>query len=309
MSHVLLIRLAAPLQSWGVASRFWRRDTHSRPTKSGVIGLCAAALGLPREAPSDDPGDPPGPDPLAELAPLRFGVRADHPGKPVRDYHTVGAGRYPLRPRDLATDHRRAAAALAVGEEADDLAQGGEPSPHLVRPFGRKELAGWYGAPKRIAADPLSGTLVSAEVRRKALITERWYLADATFLVGLEGEDKDRALLERIGHALEHPRRLLWLGRKSCPPSGQLALGVWPGRLREVFRAVALLPAFYEAPPRRLDPRPWAWIESGRPLPGTGPVMDQPVGFHAMGPQHRARWETRERVDINPNARDWNIIP
>lgn len=96
MNHVLLIRLAAPLQSWGVASRFWQRDTHSRPTKSGVIGMCAAALGLPREPPPDTPEQ----DPLAELAPLLFGVRADHPGTPVRDFHTVGAGRYPLRPRD-----------------------------------------------------------------------------------------------------------------------------------------------------------------------------------------------------------------
>ncbi|MFF4078632.1 type I-E CRISPR-associated protein Cas5/CasD [Streptomyces sp. NPDC001777] len=288
--HVLLIRLAAPLQSWGVAGRFWRRDTHSRPTKSGVIGLCAAALGLPREPPPEDPGN----DPLAELAPLLFGVRADHPGKPVRDYHTVGAGRYPLRPRDLVTDHRRAAAAAALVDA------------ETGNTFGHHELEDWYGAPKRIAADPLSGALVSAEVRRNAMTTERWYLADAAFLVGLQ--HSDRRLLEEIAHALEHPKRLLWLGRKSCPPSGQLTLGVEPGTLAEVFARVALLPSPSEARPRAGDDRPWAWIESPRPVPGSGPVMDQPVAFHSMGPKHSARWETRTRVTIAPHARDWEII-
>ncbi|GGY83083.1 type I-E CRISPR-associated protein Cas5/CasD [Streptomyces nitrosporeus] len=290
MSHVLLIRLAAPLQSWGLAGRFWQRDTHSRPTKSGVIGLCAAALGLPREPPADGPGE----DPLAELAPLLFGVRADHPGKPVRDYHTVGAGRYPLRPRDLVTDHRRAAAAAAKVDTGT-----GET-------FGHHELADWYGAPKRITADPLSGTLVSAEIRRNALVSERWYLADAAFLVGLQ--HTDQALLERIAHALEHPKRLLWLGRKSCPPSGQLDLGVHPGTLAEVFASKALLPRLPEESPRTRGGRPWAWIESRLPVPGTGPVMDQPVGFHATGPEHAPRWETRTRVTIDPHARDWNII-
>ncbi|QDY76803.1 type I-E CRISPR-associated protein Cas5/CasD [Streptomyces qinzhouensis] len=300
MSHVLLVRLAAPLQSWGVASRFLRRDTHTRPTKSGVIGLCAAALGLPRGpdpraqgagSAKDGSGDP-----LAELTPLLFGVRADHPGKPVRDYHTVGAGRYPLRPRDLVTDHRRAAALAPVLESAEGAA------------FGHHELDDWYGAPKKIAADPRSGTLVSAEPRRNALITERWYLADAAFLVGLQHHD--RALLERIAHALEHPARLLWLGRKSCPPSGQIALDVRPGTLADVFASVALLPAFTELPPRTGDDdRPWAWLESRRPVPGTGPVLDQPVHFGAMGPQHAPRWETRIRVTVDPHAPAWDIVP
>ena len=36
----------APLQSWAFASRFQRRVTGLFPTKSGVIGLVCAALGL-----------------------------------------------------------------------------------------------------------------------------------------------------------------------------------------------------------------------------------------------------------------------
>ena len=42
----LLLRLAAPLQAWGADSKFEARKTNREPTKSGVIGLLAAALGV-----------------------------------------------------------------------------------------------------------------------------------------------------------------------------------------------------------------------------------------------------------------------
>lgn len=74
---VLPLVLAGPLQSWGSASRFARRTTENAPTKSGVVGLLAAALGRERTA---DPTD---------LAALRFGVRIDQPGVRVRDYQTA----------------------------------------------------------------------------------------------------------------------------------------------------------------------------------------------------------------------------
>lgn len=74
---VLLLRLAGPLQSWGAASRFARRDTESAPTKSGVLGLLAAAQGRPRNAD------------LSDLLALRFGVRIDQPGTRLRDFHTA----------------------------------------------------------------------------------------------------------------------------------------------------------------------------------------------------------------------------
>ncbi|MFE7429780.1 type I-E CRISPR-associated protein Cas5/CasD [Streptomyces sp. NPDC057545] len=277
--HVLLIRLAGPLQSWGIAGRFAHRDTHSRPTKSGVIGLCAAALGLDRE------------EPLGELSEVRYGVRADRPGIRVRDYHTVGGGTFPLRPRDLLTDHQRAAKATATTAAPPDV-------------FGRVDLSTWYGSPKYVTTDPASGALVSKEVRRHALITERWYLADAAFLIGLEHADP--ALLERVAHALEHPKRLLWLGRKACPPTGDLALGVVPGTLREAFEAYALLPDAAD-PQGATGTRPWAWIESPRPLPGAG-LPDQPVRFDADGGVHSLRWETRHRITITPHAPGWDII-
>jgi len=76
---VLLLRLAGPMQSWGGASRHMTRYTLSMPTKSGIVGLLAAALGRRR---GDD---------LSDLAALRLGVRADQPGPLLVDYHTVSA--------------------------------------------------------------------------------------------------------------------------------------------------------------------------------------------------------------------------
>ena len=69
----------APMQSWGQQSRFVVRDTATEPTKSGVIGLIAAALGVARD---DDAA-------IAELARLKMGVRVDREGTVERDYHTV----------------------------------------------------------------------------------------------------------------------------------------------------------------------------------------------------------------------------
>ncbi|QXJ25747.1 type I-E CRISPR-associated protein Cas5/CasD [Actinomadura graeca] len=92
----VLLHLSGPLQSWGERSRFNQRDTLRAPTRSGLIGLVAAALGRRRDQPIDD------------LATLRFTTRIDRPGTLLRDFHTVGGG----MPRRLTVataerEHRR----------------------------------------------------------------------------------------------------------------------------------------------------------------------------------------------------------
>lgn len=73
----LLIKLEGPMQSWGYRSRFDYRDTALEPTRSGVIGLICAAMGLAR-----------GED-ISRFNVLRMGVRVDKEGRPERDYHTA----------------------------------------------------------------------------------------------------------------------------------------------------------------------------------------------------------------------------
>ena len=73
---VLLLQLAGPMQAWGDSSRFTRRETRREPTKSGVVGLLASALGRTREAD------------MSDLAALEFAVRIDQPGTVMRDFQT-----------------------------------------------------------------------------------------------------------------------------------------------------------------------------------------------------------------------------
>ncbi|WP_435610845.1 type I-E CRISPR-associated protein Cas5/CasD [Streptomyces sp. C10-9-1] len=76
----LLLRLTGPLQSWGEHSHFNERDTAAFPTRSGIIGLLASALGRHRNEPVDD------------LAGLSLTIRVDRPGVVLNDLHTVGGG-------------------------------------------------------------------------------------------------------------------------------------------------------------------------------------------------------------------------
>ena len=73
----LVLRFAAPLQSWGIVHRYPWRGTSREPTKSAVVGMLAAALGRSRSQPIDD------------LTDIEFGVRIDQPGKLIRDYQTA----------------------------------------------------------------------------------------------------------------------------------------------------------------------------------------------------------------------------
>lgn len=90
---ILLMRLEAPMQSWGTRSRWDVRDSGPEPTKSGVVGLLGCALGLPHRHPR-----------LEELdAALGFAVRIDRPGIMATDYHTV-TGRHRMASGKLKTD-------------------------------------------------------------------------------------------------------------------------------------------------------------------------------------------------------------
>ncbi len=110
----LLLRLVGPMQSWGTTSRFDHRDTGKEPSKSGVIGLVAAALGIDRENWAD----------LEPVTHLRMGVRHDRPGVPKRDYqtakHIISADHSKMHETAVTTRDYLADAAYLVGFEGGD---------------------------------------------------------------------------------------------------------------------------------------------------------------------------------------------
>ncbi|GAA2231380.1 type I-E CRISPR-associated protein Cas5/CasD [Streptomyces nogalater] len=171
---VFALRLAAPLQSWGGPSRYNRRDSRPEPTKSGVLGLLAAAEGRRREAS------------LTDLLGLRLGVRVDQPGTLLRDYHTV-------------SDHR--------------------------------------GLPLPAAKVDAKGLQKKTGPAKYTGVTQRYYLQDAVFTAALRGPT---ALLERLEHAVRNPVYPLSLGRRSCPPTGPVSLGLHPDA--ELPQALTSLP-------------------------------------------------------------------
>ncbi len=157
----VLLALTGAAQSWGTTGRFSIRDAGSEPSKSGVVGLVASALGRQRF------------EPIGDLAALRMGVRADVEGTVQRDFQT------------------------ALG---------------AVRADGSRN------------AD--------------AVTSSRYYLADAAFLVALEGTDD---LTRAIDAALRSPRWPLFLGRKAFPPAGPVALGADVRALEEVLESVPFI--------------------------------------------------------------------
>lgn len=97
-----LLQLSGPLQSWGERSRFNERDTATAPTRSGLIGMIAAALGRRRG------------ESLNDLKELRFTVRMDRPGALLRDFHTVGGGMPPSLTVITAQGKRRKSESATV---------------------------------------------------------------------------------------------------------------------------------------------------------------------------------------------------
>lgn len=157
---VLFLRLEGVWQSWGENSRWTVRDTRREPTKSGVIGLLAAAAGMGR-----------GDDRVREWGiSTRIGVREDRPGRLERDYHTVAGG----ADRDPAYAN-----------------------------------AGVLSAEGKIKVTQSSG-------KAETVVSERSYLADACFLVAIEGPGD---VLDAMESAIRSPVWAPFLGRKSCPPS------------------------------------------------------------------------------------------
>ncbi|RSX51584.1 type I-E CRISPR-associated protein Cas5/CasD [Bifidobacterium callimiconis] len=223
---VLLMRLAGPLQSWGASSRFTRRETESMPTKSGVIGMIAAALGIGRG------------ESLDRFKGLRFGARADQPGTLLRYYQTARNERGVMMP-----------------------------------------------------------------------LSNRYYLQDAVFLVGLEGDDAGQ--LEDYRQALRSPYYPIFLGRRSCPPDGPIqtwiseesledALRHAPWRASEWYQHKALRneAMFPERCFARIvvEPRAGEQVEDGF----VDALADEPVSFDPRRREWRPRRIVRLSGDTKP---------
>lgn len=83
MAQYLLFRLYGPLASWGEIAVGEARYSGYHPSRSMLLGLLGAALGIDRQ-------DEPGQQALSEA--FQFGVRQEARGMPLRDFHTIQVG-------------------------------------------------------------------------------------------------------------------------------------------------------------------------------------------------------------------------
>lgn len=101
MTDYLLLRLYGPLASWGEIAVGESRHSAVHPSRSALLGLLGAALGVERH---DDTGQ------LALTQGYRFGIKLVCVGTPLRDYHTVQVGvpprkfQFRSRRQELAAD-------------------------------------------------------------------------------------------------------------------------------------------------------------------------------------------------------------
>ncbi|APU15568.1 type I-E CRISPR-associated protein Cas5/CasD [Actinoalloteichus fjordicus] len=212
----LLLRLAGPLQSWGERSAFDVRDTAAFPTRSGLIGIIAASMGIGRD------------EPLSALSPLSFTIRVDRPGTRTVDYQTVGGGLPPGRKIPTADGKGR--------------------------PPGKGIMQTW-----------------------------REYLADAVFVVAVQGPDD---LLAEVGRALARPHWQPYLGRRSCPPSQPFLLRTdVEDPIAELENAVPLARLRRGGRPLPVD----FLYDTGLPEAVRSEVRDAPSTFATIGREHRTR--------------------
>jgi CRISPR-associated protein Cas5/CasD subtype I-E len=75
----VVLPLCAPAQSWGRQSEHERRDTAPYPTKSGVIGMACAAVGIARTDTAQ----------IGAVAAARMTVRVNAPGRIATEFQTI----------------------------------------------------------------------------------------------------------------------------------------------------------------------------------------------------------------------------
>lgn len=84
----LAFYIDAPLQSWGASSKYQYRETNAFPSKSAVIGILAAALGIDKHSEDEEEKI----TPLTNLKLTVVKVPKAHPTTRLTDFHTIGGG-------------------------------------------------------------------------------------------------------------------------------------------------------------------------------------------------------------------------
>lgn len=152
----LVFQLYGPMASWGDIAVGESRHSHQSPTKTAIMGLIAAALGIKRDEES-----------LHQRLNTQYSMAVSviSRGNLLRDYHTAQApdsvGKFQYRTR-------------------------------------RDEL-------------------ITGKERLGTVLSSREYRTEFQLLIALTAQADAPYSLEQLNEALNSPKFMLYLGRKSCP--------------------------------------------------------------------------------------------
>lgn len=160
MAGFLIFQLYGPMTAWGDIAVGERRPAQAQPSKSAIVGLLAAALGLTREQEEQQ---------MALAEGISLAVLVKRRGTPLIDYHTIQMPRATHCNKKFIASRRQELAVVA-----------------------RSELS--------------------------TILSYRDYRCDAfsQVVIWLKSGFADYSL-ETLANALNRPRFVLYLGRKSAP--------------------------------------------------------------------------------------------
>lgn len=206
MSYSLLLLLKGPMQSWGDESRYGTRATGTTPSKSGVIGLLAAAQGRQRA------------DPIEDLVAMDFAVRVDQSGSLMRDYQTAQPWqRNPDGSATLVTRHYLSDAAFvaAIGSDDRGLLEGLEErlrTPAYPLFLGRRSCPAPPNLNLGIVEKPVVDALLSHEKWHATLAHKKERAAEVELPIYRDGRPGEPGTLRQdvpISFSQEH-RKYGW---------------------------------------------------------------------------------------------------
>lgn len=136
--------------------------------------------------------------------------------------------------------------------------------------------------------------------------TTRFYLADAVFLVGLESEDA--GLLETLEAALQTPVFPLFLGRRACPPTLPLVIGLRASDLQTALQREPWQAAPWRRP--KLDTHLKLVLEGVETNGAVRRLRDRPVSFDIAHREFGYRYATvcSWAIEANGTAADHDAM-
>ena len=127
--RTIVLKFSGPMQSWGTDSHFDVRHTDFYPSKSAVVGMIAAAMGLKRND-----------EKISSLDSIHFSVRVDQSGRIAKDFQTAYGRKGKKEIKYITTRYYLEDAVFIVAIGIDDELEAEEILESLRHPYFQLDM-------------------------------------------------------------------------------------------------------------------------------------------------------------------------